>query len=303
MTFSWQPEGDEEDVVTADYKKVHQRWEGCHRQQSRVQVIQDATYAGQLLTHDGWGQDLLHSSRSVRAWTEQEERRWLQMTGRVFPVHSYLRRIDKHPTGDCPWCGAGVTETLGHFQSVCPQFQLNRTAAHHAIARATVAALKDLRLPQWKIFYETELQNLPFRFKWASPWEEQEQAARRPDGVAWNETMGQVVFLEFTRAMDNPDTMATALQVKGQQYAQAMRALEDAQRPRAYKHQGPSRITSITTCPLIFGVRGTVLIEEARTGLQHLKLSSAQLKRVLAHGVRAAITAASDLCTARFAAL
>ena len=303
MTFCWQPGDDEDDVATADYKKVHQRWDDCHRQQARAQVEQDATYAGQLLTHAGWGQELLHKSRAVRAWTEVEERRWLQMAGQVFPVHSYLRRIDKHPTGDCPWCGAGVTETLGHFQSVCPQFRLNRTAAHHSIARATVAALKDIRLPQWKIFYETELQNLPFRFKWASPGEAQEQAARRPDGVAWNELLGQVVFLEFTRAMDNPDTMAAALAAKGQQYAQAMRALRDAQRTREHRHQGPTPITSVTTCPLIFGVRGTVMMEEAWLGLAPLKLSNAQLQRVLAHGVRAAISAASDLCDARFAAL
>lgn len=245
----------------------------------------------------------MQKSRTVRAWTECEERRWLQMTGRVFPVYSYLRRIDKHPTGECPWCGAGVVESLGHFQSVCPQFRLNRTAAHHAIARATVAALKDLRLPQWKIFYETELRDLPFRFKWASPGEEQEQAERRPDGVAWNEMSGTVIFLEFTRAMDNPDTMAAALAEKGQQYAQAMRALQDAQRSREHRHQGPSRITSITTCPLIFGVRGTVLVEEAWRGLQPLALTRAKFNTIMAHGVRAAITAASDLCSARFAAL
>mmetsp|Transcript_61234 Transcript_61234/g.126488 ORF Transcript_61234/g.126488 Transcript_61234/m.126488 type:complete len:503 (-) Transcript_61234:1075-2583(-) len=303
MTFSWLPEGAYDPVTTADTRQLFKRWDECQRQQTRERVAQQGTYAGQLLTHADWGQDLLHRSRSIRAWTETEERRWMQMAGRTFPVHSYLRRIDKHPTGDCPWCGAGVPETLTHFQSECPQFQLNRTAAHHAIARATVAALKDLRLPQWQFFYETPLSELPFRFKWASPGEEEEQAARRPDGVAWNEATGTVIFLEFTRAMDNPDNMARACQVKGQQYEVPERALREAQRFRAYRHQGSAAIRSVSTCPLIFGVRGTVLVEEAWTGLQALELTKGQLRKILTCGVRAAVSAASDMCTARFAAM
>ena len=126
--------------------------------------MQQGTFAEQLLTTPGWGQQLLRQSQLVRSWTEMEERRWLQMAGRVYPVMSYLRRIDRHPTGECPWCGAGVIETLCHFQSECAQFELNRTAAHHAIARATVAALKDMHLPKWQFFYETSLEELPVKF-------------------------------------------------------------------------------------------------------------------------------------------
>jgi hypothetical protein len=164
-----------------------------------------------------------------------------------------------------------------------------------------VAALKDMRLPNWKIFYETALSALPFKFKWANEVEEERQQDRRPDGVAWNEVSGQVIFLEFTRAMDNPDNMAAALEKKGQQYAAAMRALERAQRCREMKHS--TRILYISTAPLIFGVRGTVLFNEARASLMPFNLTEAKLKRVLAAGVRAAITAASDMCSARTAAL
>ena len=52
------------------------------------------------------------------------------MTGRVYPVMTYLRRIDKHPTGECPWCNDGTRETLCHFQSECTHFKANRTLAH-----------------------------------------------------------------------------------------------------------------------------------------------------------------------------
>ena len=62
-------------------------------------------------------------------------------------------------------------------------------------------------------------------------------------------------------------------------------------------------IFSVETAPMIFGVRGTVLFEEARSSLEALLLTGAQLKRVLANGVRAAIKGASDMCTARAAAL
>jgi hypothetical protein len=223
------------------------------------------------------------------------------MVGRVYPVMSYLRRIDKHPTGDCPWCGSGVRETLGHFQSVCPQFRLNRTSAHHDIAKATVAKLKDMRLEGWKFYYETTFENLPFKFAWASEVEERKQKDRRPDGVAWHEVEGTVLFLEFTRAMDNPDNMSEALVKKGHQYDAAVKALVKAQSSRVLKHS--SRIASVTTAPLIFGVRGTVLLDEAREALRPLNLREAQLRKAMAAGVRAAITAASDMCSARAAAM
>ena len=45
------------------------------------------------------------------------------------------------------------------------------------------------------------------------------------------------------------------------------------------------------------------MVEEAAKGLAPLMLTEAQLRKTLAHGVRAAITAASDMCSARFAAL
>ena len=226
----------------------------------------------------------------------------MQMVGRVFPVNTYLRRIDKHATGDCSWCGKGVQETLAHFQCGCPQFADNRTKAHHDIARAVVAHLKDLRLPNWTFFYETEMRNLPFQFNWASNREEEKQSKRRPDGVAWNPVLGKVIFLEFTRAMDNPTNMTEACEAKGRQYTFAMRALRKAQEPGQRK-RGSVAIASVSTAPLVFGVRGTVLMEVATESLAPLGLKKTQLDKVLASGVRAAVTAASDMCAARFAAL
>ena len=301
MTYQWMPEGAEDAFRTADHRLVMKRWDATDNLlTTRAEQLKDS-YACQLMTHPGWGQHLWLKPRRVRPWTEAEERRWLQMVGRVFPVNTYLRRIDKHPTGDCDWCGAGVQETQAHFHCMCPQFTEPRTAAHHNITRAVVAHLKDLRLANWEFFYETELKNLPFKFKWASEREELKQAQRRPDGVAWNPVLGKVIFLEFTRAMDNPDNMAAACEAKGNQYAIPMRALRQAQRSREHRH--PALVTEqISTAPLIFGVRGAVLMDVARESLTPLQLTGAQLDRVLASGVRAAVTVASSMCAARFAA-
>ena len=223
------------------------------------------------------------------------------MTGRVYPVMTYLRRIDKHPTGECPWCREGVRETLTQVQSECEHFAANRITAHHAIARATLAALKDMRLPNWQFMYETTFSEMPFKFKWASEEEELQEEGRRPDGMAWNHITGQVLFLEFTRVMDNPDNMSAALEKKGHQYDAAVEALRRAQGSSAHQHS--TRIASVATAPLIFGVRGMILISEAAEALQALLLTDAQLLRALAHGMRAAITAASEMCSARTAAL
>lgn len=50
-------------------------------------------------------------------------------------------------------------------------------------------------------------------------------------------------------------------------------------------------------------LRGSVVWETAHEALKWFKLKDAQNKRVLTQGVQVAITSASDMCSARFAAL
>eukprot|EP00961_Rhodomonas_salina_P200540 2705368-Rhodomonas_salina.1 len=115
----------------------------------------------------------------------------MQLVSRTFPVNSYLRRIDKHVTGHCPWC-PGVSESMTHMQSCCPQFADHRTAAHHSICRATMAAMKDARPKHWQFFYETPLSALPVPLAWADDDEATKEADRRPDGVAYNSLTQQL---------------------------------------------------------------------------------------------------------------
>mmetsp|Transcript_35403 Transcript_35403/g.72869 ORF Transcript_35403/g.72869 Transcript_35403/m.72869 type:complete len:570 (+) Transcript_35403:200-1909(+) len=290
MVFTWLD--DEEDpVLESDPRIVAKRMSVQADMLTEMLVKQAATMGGDFMMQEDWGHHLWHESGKIRAWTPTERRRWMQLVGRVLPVNAYLHRIQKHATGHCPWC-KGVRETQTHFMSVCKQFSANRTAAHHSIARAVVAALREAKPPGWKFYYETPFSQMPFHFQWASEEEARLQQDRRPDCIAYNAGEQRALFLEFTRAMDHPHTMPSALEAKTHQYDAPVRALR--------KGQPDLRVR---TAPLIFGVRGSVLFPEATTELQPFMLTPAATKRVLAAGVRAAITAASDMVTARSEAL
>ena len=174
----------------------------------------------------------------------------------------------------------------------CPEFALNRTAAHHAIAHAVVGALRDLNLKDWVFKYETPFSDLPFSFDWTSDEEGLEEMDRRPDCTAYSRAAKRIVLMEFTRAMDRPLTMANALSTKSTQYKKATIALRKGQ-PRFAVH----------TAPFIFGALGSVAYAEAAAQLKAFSLTPAQTEHVLAAGCRAAITAASDMATARYASM
>ena len=303
FTFTWlipssNPDQAPTRVASCDLRQVHKRWTTTSAEAAVTVARHKSTMASDFFLQPDCGRHLLAHSKRIRPWSWVEERRWMQLVGRTFPVNSYLHRIGKHPSGDCPWC-PGVRETITHFQSCCPEFAENRTAAHHAIARATVSAIKDLRPKGWEIFYETPLSSLPVPFQWADESEQLQEQDRRPDGVAYHKVSGQLVFLEFTRSMDHPHTLAAALQVKSSQYAAAERAAMRAQRSKDYFDR---TVVHASTAPFIFGVRCSVLTLESAPFFRLLDLTTSQESKVLAHGVRAAIGAASDLCAARMAA-
>ena len=70
---------------------------------------------------------------------------------------------------------------LTHFMSECKHFEKNRTAAHHAIVRAVVSALRESHPAGWQFFYETPFSKLPFELEWADARESRKERNRRPD--------------------------------------------------------------------------------------------------------------------------
>ncbi len=75
-------------------------------------------------------------------------------------------------------------------------------------------------------------------------------------------------IIEFTQAMDNPQTMATALAAKTLQYTAAAKAICRAQETLSHP-----TVTAVSTIPFIFGARGAVLAEEFKPLFRHLGLN------------------------------
>ena len=223
----------------------------------------------------------------------------MQHVCHILPLNGYLHRIEKHPTGDCPWC-PGTRESQMHFHSECSEFEPHRTAAHHAIAKATISALRELNPQGWQFWYETPFEQLPFEFEWESEEEAATEHRRRPDGVAWHAVDKCLIFLEFSRPMDQQDNLYVSLARKERQYDEAVAAVRRKERGVSLLHR---KVREVATLPIVVGVRGSVGYAEAIQELAVFKLSAKKTDRVLAAGVRAAVTAASDMVAARTAAL
>jgi hypothetical protein len=296
FTYSWWAHPTDEAITkTTDWRCASRRMTLQSADQAMATARAKETWASAFLLNDTFQLHLLRDSQLHRAWTPSEQRRWMQLVSRTFPTNSYLQRIGAHATGQCPWC-AGTRESLTHFQSQCPQFRTQRTAAHHDIVRATISALKDLQPRDWEFFYETPFNQLPFPLQWQDAQEEAREHHRRPDCVAYNRNQRRAFILEFTRAMDNPQTMAAALDAKTLQYATAAEACR-----RARDSSKQNAVAEVDIIPFIFGVRGAMLVPHCQPFFRHLGLSPAQTRKVLAAGVRAAIAGAHSLCAARIA--
>ena len=222
----------------------------------------------------------------------------MQHVGRILPLNGYLHRIQRHKTGHCPWC-PGERETQAHFQCLCPKFEPHRTAAHHKIVNAVLASLKE-STKGFQFWHETTFQDLPWLFKWKDAREQRKQERRRPDAVAWNALTGALYFLEFSRPMDQDGSLAAAADRKGCQYDAAVDAIMRGQRSREGRARS-ERVHTVRTIPLVFGVRGSVEYADLKYELGPFNIK--RLDKTLAAGVRAAIEGASDMVSARTAAL
>ena len=140
----------------------------------------------------------------------------------------------------------------------------------------------------------------PFQFEWESAEEEAREGNQRPDGVAYHETDHTVLFLEFARPMDQDQNVYAAQERKSTQYSVAEAAIRRAERQTPFLNRTVRHVDSV---PFVVGVRGSVVYNRLLGALEVFKLSARKTDRVIAAGVRAAVTASSEMITARTAAL
>ena len=76
------------------------------------------------------------------------------MTGN-YPTYAYLKRVGLAGSSDCPYCDAGVPETLTHFACVCPQFREARTSAHNQVRKVISSYLIRWVGSKWMVHEET----------------------------------------------------------------------------------------------------------------------------------------------------
>ncbi len=65
-------------------------------------------------------------------------------------------------SSDCPYCDAGVPETLTHFACVCPQFREALTSAHNQVRKVISSFLIRWISPKWIVHEETRDRSLFF---------------------------------------------------------------------------------------------------------------------------------------------
>jgi len=143
--------------------------------------------------------------RVVHSLSIAAVRCWMKITSGIYPTASYLHRIGRAPTSDCPHCSGGARETLGHFAGECPRFHDARTSAHNQSWSAISSVLSSM-LPAWELCWETsmsacglELSPASFRSGDAPHTTCVTAGSLTPDGVAVHRTLRKILILEFCR--------------------------------------------------------------------------------------------------------
>ena len=91
--------------------------------------------------------------------TPAEYRTWLQCMMGIYPIQSYLHRINRAASPSCQpeHCMSSADDTLTHFACVCPKYREARTSAHNQIRRVVTSFLRRVVGPRWVLHEETRL--------------------------------------------------------------------------------------------------------------------------------------------------
>jgi ribonuclease HI len=258
--------------------------------------------------------DLLHRSegttvsRVIRRCQPAVYRVWLKgMTG-TYPTYTYLKRVGLAKSPDCPYCAAGVPETLTHFACVCPQFREARTSAHNQVRQVVSSFFSRCVGPKWTVYEETRMGNMGLNLSKvpaavvatagkqvvADSAGECDLQRWQPDWVAISYDHKRIAIIDLCRPSDvHEDQLEAAATLKQDGYTPLIRALD------FYTARG----WVVHVFPWVVGIRGLLHSSHICALLQFLEVPNKHWLSAMEGTVLASVNAFHFLHRVRFGGL
>ena len=144
----------------------------------------------------------------------------LQCITNLYPTKARLSKMGKATSSTCPFCSLGKSETLHHWQQVCPKFHDARTKVHDDIwSEVNGVIRKHLNALEYTAYKETRIGSAPFDI----PREHADLKQRKPDGMFVKNHERYWTIVDFTRGHRNTREDLQLLENRKQQkYAELL---------------------------------------------------------------------------------
>ena len=246
-------------------------------------------------------------ARVIDSNSISEIRCWMQTVTGTYPVTSYLHRIGKAESKQCPYCSTGQDETLSHFLSVCPRFHDARTAAHNQIRAQLSSSLRKALSSGWRCLEETPLSATGLQLR-RVPTALVQQSGRtvrsadidigsmalgrwRPDFVLVSDLHHRIAILELCRPSDvRIERLLEAYKGKLTTYEPLLTALGH------YIDRG----WDIQILPWVVGARGLIQTQHMGRALDFLNIPKGLWQSIIDDTVRASVAALAFMHRTRF---
>ena len=212
-------------------------------------------------------------------------RSFLQAYCGIFQTMHKLHQYGQADSPDCPWC-PGVHEHMVHWQCLCPQHSLSRTAAHNRIWQVLGGRIVQHAPPEWTIRLELAMADsgLSHSSKYRL-W--------RPDGMAFDAKTKTLYLLELTRCSDSrQSSLLQAVERKEVKY--------DELREDITRHNPHLKVLQLT---FAIGYLGTTDDLGLRASLRALNIPDTAVDAIIGATVTATIAAFGKMGRERWGAI
>jgi ribonuclease HI len=248
-------------------------------------------------------------ARMISQQGSSEIRCWMQAMTGTYPVATYLHRIGRAQSRQCPFCSSGQDETLSHFLSVCSRFHDARTAAHNQIRSQLSVSLRESLPAGWQLFEETPMLATGLQLR-RIPTAQVQDSGRpvsdadvvagematgrwRPDFLAVSYSRSKIAIVEVCRPSDvRLERLDAAHQGKLAVYAPLLTALG------FYIESG----WAVQILPWVIGARGLIKKRNLCNALEFLEVPHRKQQSIIEGTVQTSIAALAFMHRTRFAA-